>query len=53
VASVLGAILLHHYRGNGETVLFGAGWQFEVALKQPVSVDATAIAGAVAAPSGY
>lgn len=51
-AGTLVAVLLwHHYRGNGETVLFDAGWQFEVVLQEPASVDAATIAGTVAAPA--
>lgn len=51
VGGIVGTILWHHYRGNGETVLFDAGWQFEIVLQEPVSVDAATIAGIVAAPA--
>jgi hypothetical protein len=38
-------ILLHHW--GGTVVLFDAGWQFEMVLNSPLSVDAASVAGAV------
>jgi hypothetical protein len=38
-------ILLHH--GGGRVVLFDTGWQFEMVLKGPLSVDAASVAAAV------
>jgi len=38
-------ILLH--RGGGRVVLFDTGWQFEMVLNSPLSVDAASVAAAV------
>jgi len=38
-------ILLHH--GGGTVVLFDTGWQFEMVLNNPLSVDAATVAAAV------
>ena len=38
-------ILIHHAGGSGG-VLFDAGWQFEMVLESPVSVDAASVATA-------
>jgi len=38
-------ILIHH--GGGTVVLFDAGWQFEMVLNNPLSVDAASVAAAV------
>jgi len=38
-------ILLHH--GGGRVVLFDTGWQFEMVLNSPLSVDAASVAAAV------
>jgi len=39
-------ILIHHGGGSGG-VLFDSGWQFEMVLESPVSVDAASVAAAV------
>jgi hypothetical protein len=38
-------ILIHH--GGGKVVLFDTGWQFEMVLNNPLSVDAASVAAAV------
>lgn len=50
--TLVAALLWRHYRGNGETVLFDAGWQFEIVVQESVFVDAAAISGTVAPPAG-
>lgn len=37
-------------RRGTTTVFYGAGWQFEIALEAPVSLDASAVAAAAATP---
>jgi hypothetical protein len=50
-AAVVAIVVLeHHHRGNSG-VLFDTGWQFEMVLESPVTVDAASVAAA-AAPSG-
>ncbi len=44
------AILLWH-RGRGDRVIFDTGWQFEMVLQSPLTLDAASVAAAVAAPS--
>lgn len=51
VATLLLAILLRRHSGAGNSVLFDAGWQFEIVLKVPVSIDAARIADILAAPA--
>jgi len=48
VAIIATALLFHHRGGNG--VLFDAGWQFEMDLQEPLSVDAANVAAALALP---
>jgi hypothetical protein len=43
---IVSAILLHRYRG--EDALFDAGWQFEMVLESPLSLDADRVAAALA-----
>jgi hypothetical protein len=50
-AGIVVAVLLARHGGGGNGILFDTGWQFEMVLKSPVSVNAASIAGAVA-PSG-
>lgn len=52
-AVTIGALLwAHHHAANLDYVLFDAGWQFQIVLQQPVSVDIARIATPVAAPPG-
>jgi hypothetical protein len=39
------AVLEHYHRGNSG-VLFDTGWQFEMVLETPVTVDARSVAAA-------
>ncbi|MBT9331704.1 hypothetical protein [Paracidobacterium acidisoli] len=39
--------LRHHY-GNADYVLFDNGWQFQMALESPLSLDAARVADAAA-----
>ncbi len=50
VGTLVAVILLRHYRGNGGPVLFDPGWQFQVVLKQPASIDAARVESILAAP---
>jgi hypothetical protein len=50
-AGIVVAVLLARHGGGGNGILFDTGWQFEMVLKSPVSINAASIAGAVA-PSG-
>jgi hypothetical protein len=46
-AGIVVAILLARHGGVGNGILFDTGWQFEMVLKSPVSVNAMSIASAV------
>jgi hypothetical protein len=50
-AGIVVAVLVARHGGGGNGILFDTGWQFEMVLKSPVSVNAASISGAVA-PSG-
>jgi hypothetical protein len=50
VVIVMG-ILIGHHSGGGNSILFDTGWQFEMVLNSPVSVDASSVASAIASPS--
>jgi hypothetical protein len=50
-AVILATVLMTHHVGGGDAVLFDTGWQCEMVLQSPLSVDAASIAAAVAAPS--
>jgi hypothetical protein len=39
-------LILIHHGGGGGGVLFDTGWQFEMVLESPVSVDAASVAAA-------
>lgn len=49
--AVLLAVLLGRHHGYRQSVLFDTGWQFEVVLKAPVTVDAARIADLAIAPA--
>ncbi|HEX5421964.1 MAG TPA: hypothetical protein VFW94_00320 [Candidatus Acidoferrales bacterium] len=53
VASLVAVLLLGHHGANGETVLFDAGWPFEIVLKEPASIDVATVASILAASSSY
>lgn len=42
-AGIVGAVLLVRHRGATTGVLFQPGWQFEMVLQSPVSVDAASV----------
>ncbi len=46
-ALVVTAVIFHH-RAGYDGVLFGTGWQFEMNLQEPISVDAANVAAALA-----
>jgi hypothetical protein len=46
-AIFVGVALLGRHRGGGNGLLFAAGWQFEMVLKNPVSIAASNIAAAM------
>jgi hypothetical protein len=46
---VLLAVFAHHHRYDD--ALFDAGWQFEMVLRSPLSLDADKVAAAIAIPS--
>jgi hypothetical protein len=50
---VLGLILVHHSANNTDFVLYSAGWQFQMVLDSPITLDAAQVSAAAAtAPSG-
>jgi len=51
VAGTIGLILLSRHNGGGNGVLLDAGWQFEMVLQSPLSVDVASVAAAAAAHS--
>ena len=46
VAGIVAIVLMAHHQGGGSTVLFDTGWQFEMVLESPLSVDAASVAAA-------
>jgi hypothetical protein len=50
VVLVMG-LLFRQAQGGGNSILFDTGWQFEMVLNSPVSVDASSVASAIASPS--
>ena len=51
-ALVIGMLVLAHHRAsNIDFVLFDAGWQFQMVLDSPVTLDAAQVAAAAAVPS--
>lgn len=52
VAMIVTIVLVARHQGGGNDVLFDTGWQFEMVLQSPLSVDAASVAAAaVATPS--
>jgi hypothetical protein len=43
VAGIVAIVLMAHHQGGGSTVLFDTGWQFEMVLESPLSVDAASV----------
>lgn len=51
-AAIVALVLLGRHHGGTTAVLFDTGWQFELVLQSPLSVDAASVAAAtVGAPS--
>ena len=48
-AATVAIVLLGHYHRGSTGVLFDTGWQFEMVLESPLSVDAASVAAAAAA----
>jgi hypothetical protein len=48
---VLGVLVGHHSANNTDFVLYDAGWQFQMVLDSPVTLDAAQIAAAATTPS--
>jgi hypothetical protein len=51
-AGIIGLIIATHHGAGNSGVLFDAGWQFNLVLQGPLSLDAGSIAGAGVATSG-
>jgi hypothetical protein len=51
VAGTVAAVLLAHHHGGNSGVLFDTGWQFEMVLQSPLSVDAASVTAALATSS--
>jgi hypothetical protein len=49
VAGIVAIVLLSHHQGGG--VLFDTGWQFEMVLQSPLTLDAASVAAAIVIPS--
>ena len=47
-AATVAIVLLGHYHRGSTGVLFDTGWQFEMVLESPLSVDAASVADAAA-----
>ncbi len=45
---VLALVIGHHHAGSADFILFDAGWQFQMALQEPLTLDATQISAASA-----
>ncbi len=48
---ILMAVLAHHRVNNTDFVLYDAGWQFQMVLDSPVTLDEAQVAAAAAVPS--
>jgi hypothetical protein len=46
VAGIVAVVLLGHHNGGWNGVLFDTGWQFEMVLQSPLSLDAASVAAA-------
>lgn len=52
VAVVVAGILFARHRGGSFGVLFDTGWQFEMVLQSPLSLDASSVTAVVATSNG-
>jgi hypothetical protein len=48
-AAAIAIVVLGHYHHGSSGVVFDTGWQFEMVLESPLSVDAASVAAAAAA----
>jgi hypothetical protein len=48
-AAIITIALLAHHNGGASGVLFDTGWQFEMVLRSPLTVDAANVAASIAA----
>lgn len=46
------AAIAHHHNGNADFVLFDNGWQFQMTLVSPLTLDASKVAAAASVPAG-
>jgi hypothetical protein len=44
-------VLAHHSVNNTDFLLYDAGWQFQMILDSPLTLDAAQVAAAAATPS--
>lgn len=51
-AGIIGFIVAAHHGGGNNGVLFDEGWQFDLVLQGPLSLNAASVAAAAAATSG-
>ncbi len=45
---VLGLVFGHHHAAHADYALFDAGWQFQMAIEQPLTLDAAQVSAAMA-----
>ena len=48
---VLMLVLAHHSMNNTDFLLYDAGWQFQMILDSPLTLDAAQVSAAAATPS--
>lgn len=51
VGVLLVALLSAHHRGGGDYLLFDNGWQFQMTLQSPLTLDASKVAAAASMPA--
>jgi type IV secretion system protein VirB10 len=49
IALILALTLGHHHTANVDYIVFDSGWQFQMALQQPLTLDASKVTAAAAA----
>jgi hypothetical protein len=49
IFTVLALVLAHHHGANADYLLYDNGWQFQMALQSPLTLDANKVAAAAAA----
>ena len=53
VAVLVTALALSHHHGNPDFVLFDNGWQFQMVLQSPLTLDASQVAAAAGATAAH